>query len=131
MPGELNPFLSLYNFAGKVDKTMQLRRHEEARLQQSMAMIAANHQAVTLQTQQAHDLGQEAANNEALRQETSAGNAHSRKAAFAKSLIGHIEPGTPFTVKSGDTTISGTKKNKKVTSPTPPRPKVPPRARPM
>ena len=129
MPGELNPFLSLYNFAGKVDRTMQLRSHEKARMAQSMAMIAANHQAVTLQAQQSHDLGQEAANNDALRKETAAGNEHSRKSAFAKSLLTHIEPGTSFSIKTGDTTVSGTKKIKKPTTPKPPKPKVPPRAR--
>lgn len=130
MPGEINPLLSLYNFAGKVDKTMQLRRHEQARLSQSMAMIAANHHAVTLQTQQKHDLGQEAATNAAARTEASATADHSRKTAFAKSLIGHVEPGSTFTIKTGDTTISGTKKNRKPKAAQPSKPKVPPRARP-
>ena len=130
MPGDINPLLSLYNFGSRVGKQVELRRHEQARVAQSMAMIAANHHAVTLQTQQKHDLGQEAATNAAARTESAASAEHSRKTAFAKSLIGHVEPGTNFTIKTGDTTISGTKKAKKPKAAQPPQPKVPPRARP-
>jgi hypothetical protein len=117
-----NPLLALYNFGNRmgqhINKQVELQRHEQVRLHHALAIIAANHQATTLQTQQEHDLGEQA--------NVSAQN---RKLEFTKSLMKHVEPGTSFTIKHGDTTVSGTKKTPTPRAAKPPKPKVPPRAR--
>jgi len=120
---DANPLLALYNLGthmnNHINKQVELKRHEQVRMNQAMAMIAANHQVTTAQTQQQHDLS-----------ETANDAAHGRKLAFTKSLMGHVEPGTNFTIKTGDTTVSGTKKVSKPRASKPPKSKVPPRARP-
>ena len=119
---DINPLLSLYNFGSRVGKqvgkNVELQRHEQVRMAQAMEMIAANHHATTLQTQQKHDLDQKAQD---------AG--HARKKEFTSALMKHVEPGTGFTIKTGDTTISGTKRVSKPKAAKPPKSKVPPRAR--
>jgi hypothetical protein len=118
--------------ARKAAKTQQERATQGA-----ISIIAANHQATTLHTEQQAKIAEEAAASAHARSQEAAAVAHGRRQEFFTSAMKHVAPGSKFSVNIDGQTISGVKRagtKRTPAAPATPMPapikkKTPPRAR--
>lgn len=132
-----NPFTAMIRGESHVARQVARRsakNQQDRATQNALTMIAANHQATTLQNEQNGQIAQQAAEAAHRRSEVAADAAHGRRQEFFTSAMKHVAPGSQFSVNIDGQQVSGVKRGKTtpttpVTPPEPIKAKVPPRAR--